>query len=828
MSSLRIKLLMVSLVILLSACSRDDKKPEVSSEQKPPVINHQIATAEISNANNFALQQEPIYFSFYDLGIDGKNDEVKNLSVSSGQQVYPSQIIDSDGNGERDGLLLAADFNPAEKKLFVISSDPAIQKPVVRKQTQAEISIKEGGEWKGKEYVGGTFKNVDKVTPPPQYTDHSFWIRYEGPGIESDKVAYRVYLDWRNGFDIFGKKTSDMVLQNVGLDGYDSYHENSDWGVDVLKVGKSLGMGGYGFWNGKSVDLVSQVDEREAVITNNGDIYSAFSINYKGWQVDQQKLDLHAHLSMTAASRLVKVQLTASKELPNLAIGLVKHPNVEFIQGPQEISGYAWTYVASWGKQSLSGVDDHLGMAIIFRRDDRAQQTQDDNSYVSVMKDKGGELEYYFVAAWEHELNGIKTRDQFVSYLDQEIQRLTKTPRVRFESTLSQNAKADNLTADEVLKWTKGLADSELDKKIMNYAYGGWDHHRRRPAEFEYDVTGLQIHALQELHSISPDQKYQDALEVPASFVADDASIYTYEPELFSIDLINPGRMFILLDQQTKIEKYRKAADYLRSRLALHPRTSNGAFWHRVTYPNQLWLDGVYMGMPFLAQYAAAYETGEQQHKSFKEVVHEFEITREQLRDPQTGLYYHAWDESKQAIWADKQTGRAPQFWSRGMGWLGMAMVDVLDYLPESETDMRKTLIDMLNEFAGDIVKYQDAETGTWWQIPNKPGEIANYRESSASAMFTYMLAKGVNKGYLPDSYREPALKAYQGMLKEFITLHADGKVSLNDQCLVAGLGFGRDGSYDYYMTERIVSNDAKGVGPFIFAGVEVYKLLKK
>ncbi len=816
--------------LAISACSPDKKDSETSSQSSQSISsNRELATAEINNANNFALQQEPIYFSFYDLGVDAKTDVVKNLSISSGQQVYSSQIIDSDGNGELDGLLLAADFAPAETKSFVISSDPAIQKPVLKKQTQAEISIKEGGEWKGKEYVGGTFKNVDKVTPPPQYTDHSFWIRYEGPGIESDKVAYRVYLDWRNGLDIFGKKTSDMVLQNVGLDGYDSYHENSDWGVDVLKVGKSLGMGGFGFWNGKSVDLVSQVDEREAVITNNGDIYSAFSINYKGWQVDQQKLDLHAHLSMTAASRLVKVQLTASKELPNLAIGLVKHPNVEFIQGPQEISGYAWTYVASWGKQSLSGVDDHLGMAVIFRRDDRAQQTQDDNSYVSVMKDKGGELEYYFVAVWEHELNGIKTRDEFVAYLDKEIQRLTKTPRVRFESTLSADAKKNPIDANAALKWAKALADSELERKTLKYHYQGWDEYRKRPGKFEYDVVGMQIAALQELDSISPNPAYRNALEtVTGSYIRDDGHIHTFEPDLFSIDLTKPGQMVILLEQRTGLEKYRKAVDFLRANLKRHPRTSGGAFWHRVTYPNQLWLDGVYMGMPFLAQYASLYETGEQQHESFKEAVHEFVIARNQLRDPKTGLYYHAWDESKQANWANKDTGRASQFWARGMGWYAMALVDVLDFIPESEIELRKTLLDIVTEFAADVLRYQDAETGTWWQIMDKPYEIANYRESTASAMFTYFYTKAVNKGYLPESYRDVAIKSYQGMINEFVTLHADGKISMNDQCLVAGLGFGRDGSYDYYMTERIVSNDAKGNTPFILAGVEMVKLLKK
>ncbi|HSX52569.1 MAG TPA: glycoside hydrolase family 88 protein, partial [Cellvibrio sp.] len=339
----------------------------------------------------------------------------------------------------------------------------------------------------------------------------------------------------------------------------------------------------------------------------------------------------------------------------------------------------------------------------------------------------------------------------------------------------------------------------------------------------------MQIAALQELDAISPNPAYRNALEsVTGSYIRDDGHIETFEPDLFSIDLTKPGEMVILLEQRTGQEKYRKAVDFLRENLKRHPRTSDGAFWHRATYPNQLWLDGVYMGIPFLVEYASIYETGEQQHASFKEAVHEFVIAREQLRDPKTGLYYHAWDESKKADWADKETGRAPQFWARGIGWYAMALVDVLDYIPESETELRKTLIDISVELAADILRYQDTATGTWWQIIDRPGDIANYRESTASAMFTYFYTKGVNKGYLPASYRDVAIKSYQGLINEFVTVHPDGKISMNDQCLVAGLGFGRDGSYDYYMTERIVSNDPKGNTPFILAGVEMYKLLKK
>lgn len=373
------------------------------------------------------------------------------------------------------------------------------------------------------------------------------------------------------------------------------------------------------------------------------------------------------------------------------------------------------------------------------------------------------------------------------------------------------------------------MADSELQRKTLSYAYGGWDVNRKREPKFEYDVAGLQILALQELNKVAPVARYTQAAEkVTGSYITDAGEILTFKPDLYSIDLTNPGRVLINLEQQTHAAKYRKAVDYLRNQLKQHPRTSEGAFWHRVTYPNQLWLDGVYMGMPFLAQYAAAYESGAQQHESFNEVVHEFEITREHLRDEKTGLYYHAWDESKSMNWADKTTGRSPLYWSRAMGWLAMAMVDVLDYLPASETEMRATMIGLVQELGADLQRYQDPETGVWWQITDKPHALGNYLESSASAMFSYFYAKAVNQGYLDSSYKAVAEKSYQGLLDQFTLVHADGKLSMTGQCLVAGLGFGRDGSYSYYMSEPIVSNDAKGNGPFILAGVEMYKLLKQ
>ncbi len=836
-----------AIILSFTACSTP-KQSTTTPIASQPIASQPIATIEVSNPSNFTREQEPIYISLYDFGLTLNDAKIKYLVARENGKVLPSQVIDTDNDKVPDTLLIATDFTAAQARSFSIVSDAGTKIPELKKQTQAEISIKEGGQWNGKVYENFTsFKNVQQLTPPPQYTDHSYFIRYEGPGIESDKVGYRVYLDWRNGFDIFGKKTNDMVLQNIGHEDYEKYHHDAHWGQDVLKVGKSLGAGGYGFWNGTQVELVSNVKSRDAAIIENGNLYSAFNIKYNKWAVNNNIFDLSSTLSVNAGSRLVhtKLKLTASenihsdtaqdprtrlnKSFPNFAIGVVKHPGATLMLGNDNISNSAWTYAASWGKQSLSSVESYLGMAVIFRKGDRKQQTEDTSSYVSVMNTNGGELDYYFVATWDQELNGIKTETEFKAYLDREVERITKQPRIQLQSALSAAAKVQNINAQAALSWSKNLADSELERKTLNYHAAGWDEYRKRPPKFEYDVVGMQIRALQDLDAVSPDERYRKALEtVTGSYVKDDGKIIGYEPDLFSIDLTKPGDMAILLQQRTKQAKYRKAVNFLRENLKNHPRTSEGAFWHRIVYPNQLWLDGVYMGMPFLAQYAATYETGKTQHKSFAEAVHEFTVARKHLRDPKTGLYYHAWDESKKADWANQETGRSAQFWSRGMGWYAMGLVDVLDFLPDTEIELRKILIDIVNEFATDILRYQDETTHTWWQVTDRPHALGNYRESSASAMFSYFFAKAVNKGYLPEPYRETAIKTYAGLINQFVNVHPDGKISMTNQCLVAGLGFGRDGSYDYYMTEPIVANDPKGNVPFILAGIEMYKLLKK
>lgn len=792
--------------------------------------NNLVASVEVANPSNFSREKQALYYSYNTLGVNPSDSLV---GVSDGQPI-PSQPVDIDADGSADGLQVALDLKAAETRSFTIVDDAALAATPFPKLTQAELSHKEGGHWvphtktEGfQEYVGGSFKNVQQLTPPKHYTDHSNWIRYEGPGIESDKVAYRIYLDWRNGVDIFGKSVAEPVLQNVGLDGYESYHHLQDWGMDILKVGNSLGSGGFGFWDGEKVQMVSDVDKWTGTVVNNGPIYSSVKIDYHDWTINGQTLDLSSHMSMVAGSRLVYNRLEMSEKLPNLAIGVVKHPNTDFIVGDTDITGDAYTYIASWGRQTLN--DDQLGMAVIFRKRDFEKVVDDPASYTAVMNVRDRHLDYYYLAAWEGEHNnGIATKEAFIQYLDQEVEKLTQTPRERLTTRLSQAAKAGDMTAAKALEWSSRLADSELQRKTLKYHAGGWDTNRRRPPKFEYDLAGLLPYAYSEVGAMTGNSEFTSVLDkVTATYVNDDGSIKAYKASHYNIDSVAPGRAILELykasDSDAEREKYRIATTHLREQLEHHPKTSEGAFWHKEKYPWQVWLDGVYMGMPFLAEYSMMFEQG----ASLDEVVNEFVLSRKYLRDPATGLYYHAWDEKKQQDWADPHTGLSPHFWARGMGWFAMALVDVLDIIPEDRSDLRKPLLDISVEVADALKASQDPATGTWWQIMNMPGETGNYRESSATAMFAYFYAKAIRKGYIPESYRSTALAAYNGLINEFVLVRADGTISMTNQCLVAGLGFGRNGSYRYYMSERIYQDDPKGTGPFILAGVEISRLLQ-
>ncbi|HEY6488944.1 MAG: glycoside hydrolase family 88 protein [Terracidiphilus sp.] len=320
-------------------------------------------------------------------------------------------------------------------------------------------------------------------------------------------------------------------------------------------------------------------------------------------------------------------------------------------------------------------------------------------------------------------------------------------------------------------------------------------------------------------HATGNKRYYDYILSAVDTFVEPDGSIATLKPEEHQLDNILLGRQLLLLYGTTHEPRYEKAATLLYEQLLNQPRTPSGGFWHKQRYPNQMWLDGLYMAEPFYAEYASRFNYPE----AFQEIAHQFRLIDAHLRDPKTGLLYHGWDESKQEQWADKQTGLSSQFWARGMGWYMMALVDTLDYLPAHDPG-REELLGQLRRDAAALVQYQDAGSGLWYQVLDKAGAPGNYFESSAACMFVYALAKGVHRGYLPASYLANAERGYRGILSHFVKTGPGENVSLTDTVKGAGLGGDpyRDGSYDYYVHEKVVTNDPKGIGAFLLASTEM------
>lgn len=302
-------------------------------------------------------------------------------------------------------------------------------------------------------------------------------------------------------------------------------------------------------------------------------------------------------------------------------------------------------------------------------------------------------------------------------------------------------------------------------------------------------------------------------------FIREDGSIETYNLNEYNVDMINQGKTLFLLYERTGQEKYRKAIELLVTQLKGHPRTSEGGLWHKKIYPFQMWLDGVYMTSPLLAQYA---QTFGDPHW-FDDVANEILLMERVARDPKTGLLYHGWDESREQRWANKETGCSPHFWGRGLGWYVMAIVDVLDFMPLGHPK-RGQIVGIFHRLAEAIVRVQDAESGMWWQVLDQGGREKNYLEASASSMFACALAKGANKGYLGDWALESARKAHAGLLERYVERDPDGSLHLNGICSVAGLGGNpyRDGSYEYYMSEPIRRDDPKGFAPFVMACLEI------
>jgi unsaturated rhamnogalacturonyl hydrolase len=334
---------------------------------------------------------------------------------------------------------------------------------------------------------------------------------------------------------------------------------------------------------------------------------------------------------------------------------------------------------------------------------------------------------------------------------------------------------------------------------------------------------GLMLGAILAVGRATGQPRYFDYVKANVDpFVTPDGQIETYRLADYNLDHINPGKLLFPLYADTGDPRYAAAIALLRDQLRSHPRNSEGGFWHKRIYPNQMWLDGIYMAGPFLAEYAITFD----EPALFDDIVRQIQLAAERARDPRTGMLVHAWDASRQQAWADPETGRSPYIWGRAVGWYLMALVDILDWLPTAHPG-RAVVVDILARTAQAVVAAQDAESGLWYQIMDRGDREGNYLEASASCMFVYALAKGARQGLLPAAQVDVARCGFEGILRRFVTEDEQGHLDLNGICSVAGLGGNpyRDGSFAYYISEPVVANDYKGVGPFILAGLELDRL---
>lgn len=359
------------------------------------------------------------------------------------------------------------------------------------------------------------------------------------------------------------------------------------------------------------------------------------------------------------------------------------------------------------------------------------------------------------------------------------------------------------------------FADSEMKR-----APEAWQLDHGKRLYFGYG-QGVSTLAMLKVWKETGDDKYLDyVVEWADTLINNEGEIHLYRVETYNIDYINSGKVLFDVYSETGNEKYKLAMDRLVNQMKNHPRTHEGVFWHKLIYPHQIWLDGLYMGSPFLAQYAVTFNKPEM----IDDVMNQFIITAKHTYDEATGLYYHAWDESRNQLWANNETGQSPNFWGRSIGWWFMALVDVLDYIP-ADHPQRPELINMIQGLADTLPRYQD-ETGLWYQILDQGDREGNYLEASVSSMFMYSIAKAVNKGYIDTKYRAIAEKAYDGLMNELIVVNEDNTLTLTQCNSVGGLGGNpyRDGSFEYYISEKIRDNDSKATGPFIMGCLELGK----
>lgn len=374
---------------------------------------------------------------------------------------------------------------------------------------------------------------------------------------------------------------------------------------------------------------------------------------------------------------------------------------------------------------------------------------------------------------------------------------------------------SENAVVPYDLKWSERTALTILNKYPQ-----AWQLDGNEKPKWDYKM-GFVLSGFEKLYQKTNDKKYLNYIkEYVDGMIDSTGNIKKYDIKEYNIDYLNPGKLLFNLYEITKDSRYLQIIGKLRNQLETQPRTASGGFWHKQIYPNQMWIDGLYMAEPFYTQFTVKYEKG----KSLDDIARQFELVHNHIVDKKTGLVYHAWDESKEIAWADKQTGTSPTIWGRGIGWYMVALVETLDYFPKSHPKY-KVLVEYLNQISKNVNQYK-SESGLWYQVADKPELFGNYVEPSASGMIIYAFAKGANKGYLAGSYKSTAKKSFDSFVKEFVKVDKKGEVNILNVSSNVGLGGKpfRDGTNQYYLTAKPKENGAIGIGAFLLASIELEK----
>ncbi|MET0792141.1 MAG: glycoside hydrolase family 88 protein [Polyangiaceae bacterium] len=686
-----------------------------------------------------------------------------------------SQLVDTDGDTRADELIFQTDLEAHETKHFSIGEGT----PSAPKRDQFKVY--------------GRFVRE----------------RHDDFAWENDRVAHRLYGSaletWAqepltsSGVDIWVKRTPRLVIDDwYRLDDY--HHDNGDGG-DFYSVGASRGCGGVGVWDGKAL-RVSRNFSASRVLAN-GPIRLIFELDYPPWdagagvQVSETKrvtADAGQHFDRFQSTFKVSGQ---TRELM-LGIGIGRHSGSAIEVEPKA------GILRSW--EPFTGDNGHVGCAVFGASGASKGATESErDQLLLVALPSGTSLGYWAGTGWD---KGGDVPDSVAwSSLVAQAARAAQNP-VRLSLSLASAGPLHGAA----LSWPERVAND----LILQHPQGLMD-------KWEYD-SGVVLKGMLALGQKTGDARYFEYVKLTIDRLLDeDGTIKGYRLEEYNLDPINVGKVLFPLLAATKDEKerarYRHALEALRDQLRQQPRTRDGAFWHKQIYPHQLWLDGIYMASPFLAEYALTF--GEP--TALNDVATQVLLAEEHLRDPKTGLLYHGWDETHAERWSNPKTGTSSQFWGRSVGWYAMAVVDVLELLPATHP-RRNALRAVLQRLSHALVAVQDRETGVWWQVLDAARREKNYRESSASAMFVYALHKAVRLGLLERAQFEPAVdRASRGLLTQFASFDEHEHLHLKNVCKVAGLGGNpyRDGSYAYYTSTEISDSDPKGVGAFLLATVE-------